>query len=174
MDAGCLEFGTDEDILFNLMGKIRREFSGFIITKLTPNITSIERVAVAAQKAGSNAISAINTLKGLGVNLNFDGKKFIKKEVQGGLSGRAIKPVALSMVKRLCSAVNIPVIGLGGISSLGDVLEFFSVGAEAAQIGTANFAQPNICKKIMEELESFIVNNGITNISELKKLLRRK
>ncbi|MDR0572220.1 MAG: dihydroorotate dehydrogenase [Rickettsiales bacterium] len=172
VNAGCLEFGTDEDMLFNLVAKIRREFSGFIATKLTPNITSIEKVAIAAQKAGSDAISAINTLKGLGVKLIFDGKKFTKKEVQGGLSGRAIKPVALSMVKRICSVVSIPVIGVGGIYSLNDVFEFFSVGAGAIQIGTANFTYPNICKKITEELENFIVSNKIANLSELKKLLK--
>jgi dihydroorotate dehydrogenase (NAD+) catalytic subunit len=172
VSAGCLEFGVEENILYGLISKIRQEFFGFITTKLTPNITSVEKVAVAAQRAGSDAISAINTVKGLGISLSFKDGKFIKKEVRGGLSGRAIKPIALSMVKRICSAVSIPVIGLGGIYSLGDAFEFFSVGAEAVQIGTANFAYPNICKKITEELRSFIVENKIANFAELKKLLR--
>ncbi|MDR2760741.1 MAG: dihydroorotate dehydrogenase [Rickettsiales bacterium] len=174
VNAGRLEFGVDENLLFNLLRKMRQEFSGFISAKLTPNVGSIEKMAEASQRAGSNAISAINTLKGLGIGLSFDGKKFIKKEVQGGLSGRAIKPVALSMVKRVCSAVDIPVIGVGGIYSLWDVFEFFSAGAEAVQIGTANFLYPDLCKRITEELQSFIRDNEIANVSELKKLLREK
>ena len=136
-------------------------------------MTNIEELAVAAQNAGADCISAINTLKGLGVELNFNGTKVAKSLVQGGLSGKCVKPVALSMVKRIKEAVTLPIIGLGGISSLGDMLEFVAVGADAVQIGTENFTTPDIAEKLVCELAEFIAQQGFRDFSELKEELRR-
>lgn len=170
--SGCLEFGTDETILYNLVSQVRESFPGFLIVKLTPNVTSVEKIARAAQSAGANCISAINTIKALGLKLNFVNGKFQKTSVQGGLSGMAVKPVALGVVNRISKVVDIPIIAMGGISTLEDVFEFFSVGAEAVQIGTANFTHPNVSEKLVEQLKSFMAENNFSTLDELKKCLR--
>ena len=170
--AGCLEFGTDENSLFELVSAVRAVYNGFLIVKLTPNVTSIEKLGIAAQKAGANALSAINTLKGTSIKIDFIKGKFYKTIVQGGYSGIGIKPVAVGAVSRLVKAVDIPVIGMGGIETLDDVLEFFAAGAEAVQIGTANFTHPETAGKLVKELEDFIINNGFEDLDELKRELR--
>ena len=170
---GCLEFGVDPSSLSKLISAIREVYFGFLIVKLTPNVSDIESLALSCEKAGANAISAINTLKGLGVKIEILPNGEIKKtSVQGGLSGRCIKPVALSMVKRIYSAVKIPIIGIGGISCLDDVLEFFSVGAEAVQIGTENFTNPAITGQIIQDLEKLLLKLNFKSIDELKRKLR--
>ncbi len=171
--SGCLEFGTDKNCLYDLISGIREKYNGFLIVKLTPNVTNIEELALAAQNAGADCISAINTLKGLGVELNFNGTKVSKSFVQGGLSGRCVKPVALSMVKRIKEAVNLPIIGLGGISCLKDLLEFVAVGADAVQIGTENFTNPDIAERLVYELAEFIAVQGFKDFNNLKEELRR-
>jgi len=171
--SGCLEFGTDKDCLYELILRIREKYRGFLIVKLTPNAANIEELAQAVQKAGADCISAINTVKGLGVELHFNGKKIAKSLVQGGLSGKCIKPVALCAVKRIKEAVNLPVIGLGGISCLGDLLEFVAVGADAVQIGTENFTTPDIAQKLVFELAEFIDRQGFRDFDDLKYELRR-
>ena len=170
--AGCLEFGTDENSLFELVSAVRAVYNSFLIVKLTPNVTSIEKLGIAAQKAGANALSAINTLKGTSIKIDFIKGKFYKTIVQGGYSGIGIKPVAVGAVSRLVKAVDIPVIGMGGIETLDDVLEFFAAGAEAVQIGTANFTHPETAGKLVKELEDFIINNGFEDLDELKRELR--
>ena len=170
---GCLEFGVDPSSLSKLISAIREVYLGFLIVKLTPNVSDIESLALSCEKAGANAISAINTLKGLGVKIEILPNGEIKKtSVQGGLSGRCIKPVALSMVKRIYSVVKIPIIGIGGISCLEDVLEFFSVGAEAVQIGTENFTNPAITGQIIQDLEKLLLKLNLKSIDELKRKLR--
>ncbi len=171
--SGCLEFGTDKNCLHDLISGIREKYKGFLIVKLTPNVTNIEELALAVQNAGADCISAINTLKGLGVELNFNGNKVLKSFVQGGLSGKCVKPVALSMVKRIKEAVNLPIIGLGGISSLNDMLEFVAVGADAVQIGTENFTHPDIAERLVFELAEFIERQGFKDFNNLKEELRR-
>ena len=170
--AGCLEFGTDENSLFELVSAVRAVYNGFLIVKLTPNVTSIEKLGIAAQKAGANALSAINTLKGTSIKIDFIKGKFYKTIVQGGYSGIGIKPVAVGAVSRLVKAVDIPVIGMGGIETLDDVLEFFAAGAEAVQIGTANFTHPETAGKLVKEIEDFITKNGFEDLNELKRELR--
>lgn len=171
--SGCLEFGTDKKALYELVSRVRQNYSGCLIVKLTPNVTSIEDLALAVKEAGADAISAINTLKGLGVKIDFINGKFYKKEVQGGLSGKCIKPVALACVKRIRAVVDIPLIAMGGISKLSDMLEFISVGADAFEIGTQNFSEPDICIRLADELDNFMQTNGFTTFDELKKKLRR-
>ncbi|MCX4275363.1 MAG: dihydroorotate dehydrogenase [Candidatus Gastranaerophilales bacterium] len=171
--SGCLEFGTDEKCLYELISRIREVYNGFLIVKLTPNVTEIEKLAIAVEKAGADCISAINTLKGLGVELNFNGTKVSKSFVQGGLSGKCVKPVALSMVKRIKEAVSLPIIGLGGISCLKDLLEFVAVGADAVQIGTENFTNPDIAERLTVELAEFIEKQGFKSFNNLKEELRK-
>lgn len=170
--SGCLEFGVNEDSLSTLVKSVRQEYTGCLMVKLTPNVTSIEKIGEAAQKAGADVLSAINTMKAMGLKLDCINGKFQKKMIQGGLSGKAIKPIALGAVYRLSKAVDIPIVGMGGISCLDDVLEFLAVGADAVQIGTSNFTYPDLSENIVCELQDFIINNNFKNLSELKKELR--
>ena len=170
--SGCLEFGTDENSLYELVSAVRAVYNGFLIIKLTPNVTSIEKLGIAAEKAGANAVSAINTLKGTSIKIERVRGKFVKTIVQGGYSGVGIKPVAIGAVCRLSKVINIPIIGIGGIETLDDVLEFFAAGAEAVQIGTANFTHPETAEKLVNELDEYITKNGFESLDELKKELR--
>ena len=170
--TGCLEFGTDDKSLYELVSAVRNEYKGFLMVKLTPNVTSIESIGIAAEKAGADAVSAINTLKGTSIKLNIVNGKFYKTIVQGGYSGAGIKPVAINAVSRLSKVLNIPIVGIGGIETLEDILEFFAAGAEAVQIGTANFTHPDISQNLVFELEEYIVKNGFNDLTELKKELR--
>lgn len=170
--SGCLEFGTDAKVLGELVKSVRAEYEGCLIVKLTPNVTRIEDIALAAQRNGADAVSAINTLKGLGMKLSFKNGKFSREQVIGGFSGMAIKPVALGVVNRLKQVLDIPIIGMGGIASMQDVLEFFAVGADAVQIGTANFTTPDIAERIIDELSLFMEENGFDTLEELKERLR--
>ncbi len=170
--AGCLEFGTEENSLYELVNSVRNNYRGILIVKLTPNVTSIEKIAMAAQKAGADAISAINTLKGTQIKINCQNGEINKTIISGGYSGKGIKPIAVGAVMRIAQVVNIPIIGIGGIETLEDVLEFFAAGAEAVEIGTANFTHPNISETIIKELEEYVKINGFKDIEELKKELR--
>ena len=170
--SGCLEFGTDARTLGELVKSVREVYNGCLIVKLTPNVTRIEDIALAAQENGADAVSAINTLKGLGMKLSFKNGKFYREQVIGGFSGVAVKPVALGVVNRLKQVLEIPIIGLGGIASMRDVLEFFAVGADAVQIGTANFTTPDISVRIIDELSAFMEENGFRTLEELKAELR--
>ena len=170
--SGCLEFGTDENSLYELVSRVREQYSSFLIVKLTPNVTSIEKTGLAAQKAGADAVSAINTIKGSRIKLDFAGGKFKKTIVTGGYSGRGIKPAAVNSVMRLAKALDIPVIGMGGIETLEDVLEFFAAGAEAAELGTVNFTHPDAAERIVKELEEYIIKNDFKDLDTLKKELR--
>lgn len=170
--TGCIEFGVDEKALYNLVSEVRKNYKGYLIVKLTPNVTSIENIGIAAEKAGANAISAINTIKGMSIKLNYINGRFNKTVVQGGYSGIGIKPAALSAVSKLSKVVSIPIIGIGGIEKLNDILEFFAAGAQAIQIGTANFTHPDIAEKLIFELEEYILKNGFKDLNELKRELR--
>ena len=143
-----------------------------MIVKLTPNVTSIEEIGLSAQKAGADAVSAINTLKGLSIKIDYYNGEFSKTFVQGGYSGIGIKPVALNCVYRLSKVLDIPVIGIGGIQKLEDILEFFAAGAEAVQIGTANFTHPETAEKLVKELDNYIDKNDFKDLDELKRKLR--
>ena len=165
---GCLEFGLNPNALFELTKKIRKNYDGFLIVKLSPNTQDIKPLATAVEQAGADCISAINTLRGLGVEVDLIGNKFIKKTVQGGLSGSCIKPVALYMISQIKQVVKIPVIAMGGITKFQDLLEFIAVGADAFQIGTANFINPSICTSLAKELSEYMDKNGFKDFNELK------
>lgn len=170
--SGCIEFGVNKDSLYKLVSKVRDSYNGCLIVKLSPNVTSPEEVALAAENADADAISAINTVRGMGVKLDFVNGQFKKTTVAGGLSGRAIKPVALSFVDRIHKVVDIPIIAMGGIYTLVDVLEFFSVGARAVQIGTANFTYPDVAQKLIIELEEFMRKHKFKTLDELQNKLK--
>ena len=170
--SGCLEFGVDANSLYELVLDVRKNYNGCLIVKLTPNVTNIENLAQAVERAGADAISAINTLKGLGIKIDYINGKFYKKEVQGGLSGKCIKPVALSMVKRIRAVTKLPIIGMGGISCLSDLFEFVCAGADAFEIGTQNFTQCDVCNNLADELEKFIKTNGFKSWEDLKNEIK--
>lgn len=170
--SGCLEFGTDEETLYELISEIREKYSKVLIVKLSPNVTSIEKMAIAAQNAGASIISAINTIKAMGIKLNFSNGNFKCEKIMGGLSGSAVKPVALRAINSIYKNINIPIIGMGGINSLEDIFEFVAVGADAVQIGTANFTRPTVSLDLVNELESFINKNNFKDFNELKNKLR--
>ena len=165
---GCLEFGLNPNALFELTKKIRKNYDGFLIVKLSPNTQDIKALATAVEQAGADCISAINTLRGLGIKVDYVGEKFIKKTVQGGLSGACIKPVALYMISQIKQVVKIPVIAMGGITKFEDLFEFMAVGADAFQIGTANFIDPSICTNLAQKLSNFINKNNFKDFNELK------
>lgn len=172
VDKGCLEFGKDENILYELICSVREVFSGTLIVKLGTNISFPEKIAYAAQRAQADAISAINTVKAMHVNINTDSKGF--KFVKGGMSGKCIKPIALNFIYEIKRSIDIPIIGMGGINSLNDVLEFFAVGADAIQIGTGTFTTPNISQELAVELENFMKTSGYSSIKELIDNLRNR
>ena len=173
VSEGCIEFGSDASMLSNVVSKFRENFSGYLIVKLTPNVTCPEAIAIAAQEAGADAISAINTVRGLGVKLSYsrDVRKFDKVFIQGGLSGKAIKPIALSFIKRISKEIDIPIIGMGGINSLEDIFEFFACGAKAVEIGTCNFTHPNICERLIDDLEKFMKENSFETLEDLRRCI---
>ncbi len=169
--CGCIEFGVNKQALYELVLMVRNHYENCLIVKLSPNVTSAEEIAEAAQSAGADAVSAINTVRGMGIKLEFTNGQFNKKTVAGGLSGRAVKPVALSFIDRISKVIDIPVIAIGGIYSFEDVLEFFSVGAKAVQVGTANFTHPDIAERLVDDLEKFMDINGFKTLLELQKKL---
>ena len=170
--SGCLEFGVSPESLYELVFGVREKYKGFLIVKLTPNVTSIEDLALACERAGADCISAINTLKGLEVKFELVNGKFRKTKVQGGYSGKGVQPVALSMVNRIRQVVDLPIIGMGGIYTLDDMLKFFAVGADAVQIGTANFTYPDIAKRLQDELKEYIIKNNFRDLDDLKNKIR--
>lgn len=169
--CGCIEFGVNKQALYELVLMVREHYNHCLIVKLSPNVTSAEDIAEASQNAGADAVSAINTVRGLGLNLIFTNGTIQKTKVAGGLSGKAIKPIALSFIDRINKVIDIPIIGMGGIYSLEDMLEFFSVGAKAIQIGTANFTHPDIADRLIYDLENFMIKNNFTTLQELQKKL---
>lgn len=162
---GGLSFGCDPKIAARVTRAVKDETSLPVIVKLTPNVTDITVIAGAVEKAGADAISLINTLTGMSVDLKT--RKPHLKNVTGGLSGPAIKPVALRMVWQVAKTVSVPVIGIGGIMTAEDALEFMMVGAKAVQIGTANFINPLATVEIIEGMENYLKENGISDINRM-------
>lgn len=162
---GGLSFGSDPKIAALVTRKVKEETDLPVIIKLTPNVTDITAIAVAVEKAGADALSLINTLTGMSVNLKTRTPHL--KNITGGLSGPAIKPVALRMVWQVVKRVSIPVIGIGGIMTASDALEFMVLGARAVQVGTANFVNPRATTDILEGIEEYLQDNNIKDINEV-------
>jgi len=162
---GSVSFGADPKIAAVVTRKVKEETDLPVIIKLTPNVTDITAVAAAVEKAGADAISLINTLTGMSVDLK--NRMPHLKNITGGLSGPAIKPVALRMVWQVTKRVAIPVIGIGGIMTAHDALEFMILGAKAVQVGTANFINPRATMDILAGIENYLRRNNIKDINEM-------
>lgn len=165
LKRGGISFGTDPREVFKVVSEVRKSSSRPIIVKLSPNVTDITAIAVSAEEAGANALSLINTLTGMAVDVETRTPKL--GNITGGLSGPAIKPIALRMVWEVYNKVHIPVIGMGGIFNTQDALEFIIVGASAIQIGTAHFVNPRVAMEVIAGLEKYLKNHHISTISNL-------
>ena len=162
--AGGIQFGTDPDAAARLVAAVRKATSLPLITKLSPNVTDIVKIAKAVEDAGSDTVSLINTLMGMAVDL--ERKRPILGNVTGGLSGPAIKPVALRMVYQVAQAVTIPVIGIGGIAAAKDALEFLLAGATAIEIGTANFINPGVGSEIVTGIRDYLELHNYEKVTD--------
>lgn len=162
---GGVAFGSDPAMAAAVTAAVRQASSLPLIVKLSPNVTDITLMAKAVEAAGADAVSLINTLMGMAINAATRRPRLA--QVIGGLSGPAIKPIALRMVWQVAQAVSIPVIGIGGISSAEDAVEFLLAGAQAVQVGTANFYDPACTEKILEGLESYLQQQGEQSIQNI-------
>ena len=162
---GGIVFGTDPKAASEVVALVRKNLQKPLIVKLTPNVTDITVVARAVEEAGADAIACINTITGMSVDVNT--RKPRIANMTGGLSGPAIRPVAVRMVHQVVQTVSVPVIGIGGIVKAMDALEFLIVGAKAVQVGTANFVDPTAMISIIEGIEEFLVEEGIDDIHDL-------
>jgi dihydroorotate dehydrogenase (NAD+) catalytic subunit len=169
---GGMAFGTNPDSAREVTKAVRSVYNKTLIVKLSPNVTNIVEFAKIAEEEGADSISLINTLLGMAIDI-----KTLKPSIStitGGLSGPAIKPVALRMVWQVAKAVNIPVIGIGGIMNSDDAIEFILAGASAIQVGTASFIDPLSAVKILSGIEEFLIKREVSDISELTGYLNRK
>jgi len=162
---GWLEFGTNPDLAFRVVSAVRKNTKLPLIVKLSPNVTDITVIAKAVSDAGADAVSLINTLSGMAIDIKTRKPKLAN--IIGGLSGPAIKPVALKMVWQVAKTIKLPIIGVGGIMTYEDAIEFMIAGASAVQIGTANFIDPASSEKIIDGLKLYCEQNSIRNINEI-------
>ncbi len=167
---GGLEFSQKAEVTAVATARIRKLTKRLVIPKLTPNVTRVSEIARAAESEGADAVSLINTLTGMAVDIETWRPRI--NTIVGGYSGPAIKPVALAKVYETAKAVNIPVIGIGGIRNWQDAVEFFLVGASAVQVGTANFVDPRTAEKIVNGLQEYLERKGLASIDELRGGLR--
>jgi len=165
VSAGGIEFGVDPKLATRVTSEVKAATTLPVIVKLSPNVTDIKEIALAVEEAGADAISLINTLRGMAIDI--DRRKPCLGNIAGGLSGPAIKPVALYMVFEAAGVVRIPVIGCGGIACAEDALEFIMAGATAVQIGTAILTNPQLGLDVLEGIESSMRQNGVQNLTEL-------
>ncbi len=165
VDEGGMEFGVDEASITRVIRAVREVTSRPVIAKLSPNVTSIAQMAQAAKEGGAAAVSLINTLVGMAINV-LDWRPRLSNGT-GGLSGPAIKPVAVAMVHKVSRAVDIPIIGIGGIASAEDAVEFHLVGAHAVQIGTANFIDPGTSMSVIAGLEKYLAQRRLSSIYDI-------
>ena len=165
VEAGGLIFGTNPNLVFSLVKRVREITHIPLIAKLTPNVTDIAEIAQAAEEAGTEALSLINTLVGMAIDVETRRPKL--GSVTGGLSGPAIRPVAIRMVRQTYQKVNLPLIGVGGIMTAEDALEFILAGASAVAIGTANFVDPKTPIKVKEGIREYLCQNNIREFKDL-------
>ena len=163
--GGGMSFGTDPDAAYEVVHAVRQVTKKPLIAKLSPNVTDITAIAKACEKAGADAVSLINTL--LGMRIDLKTKKPVLANTTGGLSGPAVFPVAVRMVYQVHKAVSIPVIGMGGVSSAEDVIEMMMAGASAVEIGAANLVDPFACPKIIEALPAVMDKYGIEKLTDI-------
>lgn len=162
---GGVAFGTDPNILSNLIGTIQNETNKFLIVKLSPNVTDIQKIALSAQKAGADAVSLVNTFYGASIDIHTREPEI--NSVIGGLSGPAIKPAALAKVIKVSQVLDIPIIGIGGISSGEDVIEFMLAGASAVELGTVHFTNPKAILQIKKFLTNYCKKHKLKRVSDI-------
>ncbi len=163
--GGGMSFGTNPDAAAEVTAAVKKVTTKPVIIKLSPNVTDIVSIAKACEDAGADGISLINTL--LGMRIDLKTKKPVIANKMGGFSGSAIFPVAVRMVYQVANAVNIPVVGMGGVSSAEDVIELMLAGATAVEVGAANLIDPCVCRDIINDLPSVMDKYGINNLSEI-------
>ena len=166
---GAIAFGQNKDALFDITSRIKKVSKKPIIMKLSPNVTSIAEMAKAAEAAGADAISLINTITGMKIDIYK--RKFALANKTGGLSGPAIKPVAVRMVYEASHAVKIPVIGMGGIASAEDAIEFIMAGATAVAVGAMNFHDPYLTEKVVDGIADFMKKQNIDDINDIRGIV---
>lgn len=162
---GGMGFGTNPEMAAQVVAAVRKVYKKTLIVKLTPNVTSVVDIAKAVEQAGADSVSLINTM--LGMAIDVERQRPYLSTITGGLSGPCVKPVAVRMVWQVSHAVQIPVVGLGGIASAADALEFLMAGAKAVEVGTANFMDPAVTMKIVEGLEDYCIRHKIADINEI-------
>lgn len=166
---GGMAFGTSCASAAEVIKAVRKVYTKHLMVKLSPNVTSIQEIALTAETEGADSVSLINTL--LGMAIDAKKRKPVLSTITGGLSGACVKPVALRMVWQVAKAVKIPVVGLGGIMNATDALEFILAGASAVQIGTANFIDPTVTIKVIEGINAYLDENGFKSVSEIVGLI---
>ncbi|WP_081168351.1 dihydroorotate dehydrogenase [Lactococcus garvieae] len=169
---GGQAFGTDPKVAYDLVRACKEVADVPLYVKLSPNVTDIVEIAKAVEAAGADGITMINTLMGMRYDLKT--RKPILANITGGLSGPAIKPVALKLVHQVAQAVELPIIGMGGVMTAQDVLEFYMAGASAVAVGTANFSDPYVCPKIINELPELMDKYGISSLEELRQEVQKE
>ena len=162
--SGGVDFGTDPNLCYDVIRSVRDSCNLPILAKLTPNVSRIAEIAKAAAEGGADAVCCINTL--LGMAIDWRRRQPILGNIMGGLSGPAIKPVALRCVYQVASSVDIPIVGIGGIGNIDDVMEFLAAGASAIQVGTANYYDPKISQKLVEQLPAALAELGVGSVRE--------
>ncbi len=163
--GGGMAFGTDSELVYRVTERVNANYPGMVIVKLAPNVTDIVEIAKAAESAGADAVSLINTL--LGMAIDVDKQQPVLGNVFGGLSGPAVKPVALRMVYQVAGEVRIPVIGMGGIMTGEDAVEFLLAGARAVAIGTATLVRPDAGPVIIEQIKEYMQKHGINRLADI-------
>lgn len=167
--SGGMAFGLKADVAKEVVREVRNVCHKPLIVKLSPNAENIVEMATACVEAGADALSLVNTFQAMAIDIHR--RTPIFNNVYAGLSGPAIKPIALRMVHSVCKQVNVPVIGIGGIATAADIIEFIMAGAAAVQIGTSNFNNPIIGKQIIEDLEQLCEKEGIADINEVRGII---
>lgn len=165
--SGGVDFGIDPHLCEQVVRGVRENCDLPVLAKLTPNVSRITDIAKAAEAGGADAVCCVNTL--LGMAVDWRKKRPILGNIVGGLSGPAVKPVALRCVYQVARAVQIPVVGIGGIGTIDDVMEFMAAGASAVQVGTANYYDPTISQRLIEQLPSALIELGVTHASQAVK-----
>lgn len=168
--SGGVAFGVDPDVAESVVARVREKSTKPLMVKLSPNVTDVVQIARRVEAGGADSISLINTITGMTVDL--EARKPILANITGGLSGPAIKPIALRMVWQVAGAVDIPVIGIGGIMTAQDALEFILVGATAIQVGTANFVNPAAAVEIIDGMQAYLEAHDIADLASLKGSLQ--
>lgn len=170
VNAGFLAFGQNARHVEELTGQIKKLAKQPVIMKLTPNVTDVTEIARAAEAGGADAVSLINTLTGMKIDINR--KTFALANKTGGVSGPIVKPIAVRMVYQVAQAVNIPIIGMGGISCAEDAIEFLLAGASAVSVGTANFHDPATTLKVIDGIEAYMKKNGFAHVSDMVGIVK--